>query len=983
MAQNLLSPGWQITSTDKSLIQILIRTHLMKKIFTLSLMLICALAVHAQLLVDPTFNPTDNGGGKHNGVFGGEWAVQQSLILPNGKILVGGFYGLMHNKTNQGVSLLNADGSIDPSFNAPGINDDLSDGVTSMALQTDGKIIIGGYMQVYHGQNVHSLVRINPDGNLDADFNAGTGFENYYSLIRSIVVQPDGKIIIGGSFAKYDGTDVNGLIRINQNGSLDESFTFSSDSVTEIRKVKVLSNGKLLIGGNFKIHSDNSYKNLAILNTDGSVDTDFKLNNDILGKSVTAFDVQTDNKIVFAYDSSVYRVGMDGIIDPSFIKGTLGNGFQGGYYSTRAYDIKAQSNGKALICGAFTSYNGASKNGILRLNINGTIDNSFSSDRGFGGSNYGGTIDNTVNSISLFADGRIFIAGGFLFYNGIWQGTMAVLNNDGSVNASFNADDGKGADANVNKIAVQPDKKILIAGYFSAYNGVNRNKIARLNIDGTLDNSFNPGSGPDSSNILNTIVLQKDGKILAGGNFAHFNNTLKSYIVRLNADGSLDNSFNFTLFKKKYGDVSDGVKAIAIQNDGRIVLGFETVDNYITNEYKPNVFRLNADGSLDNSFNASMFKSNTYYNIYSIKIQNDGKILVVGTFTVYVNGKEINNLIRLNTDGSFDETFNAGGTGPNGRIYSISLQSDGKIIIAGRFTSFNNTVANSLARLNVDGILDVSYSPSIPDNNLSYPNAIVDSNDKVIFRYFNGSGDIYSRILRYNTDGSTDTEFGTENKTDFLVSDMALQDNKLLLGGFIESFNGIKRNRITRITTPEVLPVTWVSVKAALQNVNDVEISWQTTDELNVKNYTVQKSINGVSFSNLTIMMPGKGFSNKDYVYTDVNGALAANKIYYRILESDKDGKTSYSRTVFVTVENEGVSLQLYPNPVQNILHVKNLDVDVTSTISIINAEGKILSSLQTASGNCDINTSHLAPGMYYLKISSGNDNYKYKFIKQ
>ncbi len=470
---------------------------------------------------------------------------------------------------------------------------------------------------------------------------------------------------------------------------------------------------------------------------------------------------------------------------------------------------------------------------------------------------------------------------------------------------------------------------------------------------------------------------------MAGGNFAHFNNTLKSYIVRLNADGSLDNSFNFTPFAKTYGDVSDGVKAIATQNDGKIVLGFETVNNHITHEYKPNVFRLNEDGSLDNSFNASMFKSNTYYNIYSIKIQNDGKILVVGSFTVYVNDKEINNLIRLNTDGSFDETFNAGGTGPNGRIYSVSLQSDGRIIITGRFTSFNNTVTNSLARLNVDGSLDASYSPSIPDNDLTYPNAIVDSNDKVIFRYFNGSGDIYSRILRYNSDGSTDTEFGTENKTDHLVSDMALQDNKLLLGGFIESFNGKLHNRIMRITTPEILPVTWVSVKATLKNANDVEVAWQTADELNVKNYTVQKSINGVSFSNLTVRAPGKGVGNKDYVYTDVNGALAGNKIYYRILETDKDGKTSYSSTVFVFVENGNVSIQLYPNPVQNILHVKNLNADVTKTISIINAEGTILSSLQTASDNCDINTSHLTPGMYYIKISSGTDNYKCKFIKQ
>jgi hypothetical protein len=150
---------------------------------------------------------------------------------------------------------------------------------------------------------------------------------------------------------------------------------------------------------------------------------------------------------------------------------------------------------------------------------------------------------------------------------------------------------------------------------------------------------------------------------------------------------------------------------------------------------------------------------------------------------------------------------------------------------------------------------------------------------------------------------------------------------------------------------------------------------------LNIKNYTVQKSSNGTNFSNLTVVLSGKGLSNK-YVYTDINGAPAAGKVYYRILETDNDGKISYSQIAFVTKDENG-SITIAPNPAQNVLHVKNLNPGITNSLVIINGQGNIVSSFQSSSNNFDMDISRLASGAYYLKIVSGSASHLFKFIKE
>jgi len=138
-----------------------------------------------------------------------------------------------------------------------------------------------------------------------------------------------------------------------------------------------------------------------------------------------------------------------------------------------------------------------------------------------------------------------------------------VKNIDGTLDSSFNI--GTGFNDEVWSIAIQNDDKILCCGSFTSYNGTTRNRIVRLNSDGTLDSSFNIGTGFNS--LVLSITIQSDGKILCGGPFTSYNGTTRNRIVRLNSDGTLDSSFNIgTGFNAQ-------VFSIAIQSDGKILCG--------------------------------------------------------------------------------------------------------------------------------------------------------------------------------------------------------------------------------------------------------------------------------------------------------------------------------------------------------------------------------------------------------------------------
>jgi uncharacterized delta-60 repeat protein len=363
-----------------------------------------------------------------------------------------------------------------------------------------------------------------------------------------------------------------------------------------------------------------------------------------------------------------------GLADPSF---NIGDGF-----NALVHSVSVQTDNKILVVGNFTTYSGMSANGIIRLNSDGSKDSSFNTGAGF---------DSFVLSLSLQTDGKILVGGGFSTYSGISANGLIRLNSDGSKDSSFNIGTGFSKDViNVQiwDIKIQSDNKILVCGAFSTFSGISANNIIRLNSDGSKDNSFVYGTG-FNTNFLYALAIQSDGKILAGGTFTTYSGISANRIIRLNSDGSKDSSFNIG------AGFNSTVQGLSLQTDEKILVGgtFSTYSGISAN----GIIRLNSDGSKDNSFVYGTGFANSNFSFRNI-IDGSGKIIFMGSYTLY-NGVTSNRIIRLNSDGSKDNSFITG-VGFNDSTRSGTIQSDGKILVCGNFTTYDGVTVNRLIRLN-------------------------------------------------------------------------------------------------------------------------------------------------------------------------------------------------------------------------------------------------------------------------------------------
>ena len=316
--------------------------------------------------------------------------------------------------------------------------------------------------------------------------------------------------------------------------------------------------------------------------------------------------------------------------------------------------------------------------------------------------------DSNLFSMSLQPDGKILCAGDY-GYGGGGGHSLDRRNGDGTLDAGFTASVGGSGDG-VYVTAVLPNGNSLIGGSFASVNGeAPYYALARLNAAGEPDPGFNPviyappimGLFPIGG--LTSVVVQRDGKILIGGFFVQVNGVAHPFIARLNADGTLDDTFTPTLDYTVY--------SIELQTDGKIVVagGFTTVNGVSC----LGLTRLNADGTRDAGFNPLL--DNT---VETSAVQADGKILIAGGFST-VNGVLRQGLVRLNADGTLDTGFNPGAVAV-ASVAEIALQTDGEILIAGRFAAVGGVSRNGLARLHVNGTLDAAFNPN-PSSWIDYP----------------------------------------------------------------------------------------------------------------------------------------------------------------------------------------------------------------------------------------------------------------------
>ncbi len=306
-----------------------------------------------------------------------------------------------------------------------------------------------------------------------------------------------------------------------------------------------------------------------------------------------------------------------------------------------------------------------------------------------------------VYAVATQPDGRIVIGGNFTSINGQPRNHIARLLPDGTLEGLDTFNPGTGASAQINCIALQPDGKILVGGNFTSFNGQARNRIARLNPDGTLEGTatFNMGSGPNG--FVYALVVQPDGKIILGGSFNNVSGQSRNRIARLTSGGALESSANFNIGS----GANNVVRALALDSAGRILVGgqFTTFNG----QSRGRIARLAAIGALESTatFNPGTGAAPGSAVVRAFAVQPDGKILVAGDFSTF-NGISRSGIVRLLPDGSVEgnATFNPG-IGASGGVHSLCLQADGRIVIAGDFTSYSGAAAPRIALLNADGSL--------------------------------------------------------------------------------------------------------------------------------------------------------------------------------------------------------------------------------------------------------------------------------------
>lgn len=777
--------------------------------------------------------------------------------------------------------------------------------VNSVVIQNDGKVILGGAFTSFNGLTENRIIRLNPDGTRDNSFNTGTGFDGG---VNSIIIQNDEKILIGGSFISYNGINQNGIIRLNTDGTKDTSFNPGAE-INNVSFIAIQADGKILVNG-------------IRLNNDGSVDPTFNsISEFVSGSGVLA--KQNDDKILFAKFISfneyrIKRFNADGTIDSSFYS----DGFFGGPIAS----IATQNDGKILVGGTFTSYNGSAQNRIMRLNIDGTKDTTF---------NIGSGAINAVFNIHVQNDGKIVLAGNFWSFNGVPTGRFVRLNIDGSIDTTLNST--TGFDGLKHYFAFQNDGKMIVGGDFTYYKGRRENRIIRLNADGSKDSSFKTETG--FNDYIASIAFQNDGKMIVGGYFTGYKAPSENRIIRLNLDGTKDISFN-TGIGFDGSNQSITVNSIVIQNDGKILVGgvFASYNGISENK----IIRLNSDGTKDTSFNTGTgFNgcNNVNYGVNAISLQTDGKIIVGGNFFSY-NETTQNGITRLNQDGTRDESFITG-TGFNicSSVSSVIIQNDGKILVRGNFTSYNGVSVNNFIRLNVDGTLDTTFNNEAGFNNGIYAIALQNDNKILIAgsTIFNGFGDY--KIKRLNVDGTVDNSFDTGNGFNNPVYAMSIQpDGKIIVGGDFSVYNGVSENYIMRLN---------------IDGTKDT--SFNTGIGFN-------NTIYGIFLKNDGKIFVEGGFTT----YKNLNDSA------YLIALNGDDILSNSDFTMSNTIS-------LWPNPVKEILNINSLNEDIISAITIYDIQGKLI----IESSNNSINVDSLSNGVYIVKISTNKGEYTKKFIKE
>ena len=827
-----------------------------------------------RLNADGTFDSSFNGSA--SGPEGRGCSVSSIEVQADGKLLVGGMFTVLDGQPRSCLGRLNADGTLDSQFN-PGVGladqgPGASPSVAVLAVQADGKILVGGNFTSLADQPCTKFGRLNPSGTLDTSFaaeiTAGEG--------PSLAFQPDGKILVGGSVLELDGGQSSGIGRLNADGSWDNQFSPQTNPLASVNSIAVQADGKILLGGSFGTLDGQPRNNIARLNPDGTVDPSFNPGAD---DQVCSLVVQANGQILVggAFQtlggqprSYLGRLNPDGTADTLFNPGA----------DRWVQALAIQADGNVLVGGSFLTLAGAERNGLGRLINTETATQALSYDGSTitwlrGGSSpevwrtlFEASTDG-VNLTPLGEGSRVpggwqlagasvppsnalvalgFVAGsecdasGWYVETSIGQPVFIDLpasrTNSATTAAKFNAlasgpgplafqwlkdgaplaDGGNVSGAQTTALALR-DVLHTEAGNYSvvvsnAFGSVT-STVATLTVI-EPDIAVQPASQsvelgqsvPDfaveaAGTPPFTYQWWKDGVELAGGT--------KSSLALTNASAGSAGNYRVVV-SSPYGSVTSAVAGLTV-NLATLDSGFKPLhgnvyalalqpDGKILTGYSAALQRLNVDGTLDGGFSASVAGENEM--VHALAVQPDGKILVGGSFA-NLDGHALRAIGRLNSDGTLDTQFDPAPTAnSNPVVNALALEPDGEILVAGGFNTLAGQQCTAIGLLNPDGSLDNIFNSALIEPS---PTCVaVEADGKIL----EGGGLVNACLLEYpldqpvpvimNADGSLDTQFnGWVGTWCIIINCLVVQpDGKILMGGSFGNADGQSCSNVCR-----------------------------------------------------------------------------------------------------------------------------------------------------------------------------------------
>lgn len=672
----------------------------------------------------------------------------RAITLGSGnEIYIGGdFTAVGTNLVNRICRLTNA-GSPNLTFISivmgSGTDKGFNDSVRALTYYNGG-LYVGGKFTKFQGTNRNRLIRLNTNGSEDTSLVINDGFTNVsndsLTVINSILVRtitvlglPSTRLIIGGLFSKYKTTtECNNIVKLQTNGTLDVDFNqgiAGSGTNGVVNKIIGTDSNNLVIGGEFTTFDSVASRNIVLSQNDGFIvpanvfDDGFDL-----GGQVKDIIENGDNFVVGGDMIGYQGLNCGNLVTIDKSSGSLVDDFK----VNNTINALSLNGSDVIAVGEFTNYTTTSgnPNGTF-LTIPLAEDSPIDFGSGF----------NSNTTTSVIHNGVIYVGGSFTDYYGETVSGIIALNLDGSIHTEFNTGTGFGTLASVYKMVIY-DEVLYVVGNFGSYNGTSTNRIIALNLDGSIHIEFDYGTAFNVSNLY-TLTAYND-KLYVGGSFTTYKGTTSNRIISLNLDGSINTTFN--IGSGINSGTGFGVWDIKVNNDIVYAVGSFTAYNGNTAN---RIVAINLDGSIYSGFTSGAgFDSST---INTINVY-DNIIYVGGNFTTY-QGVSANRIIALNLDGSRYSTFDIGTGFDSSNITDIKYY-DNILYVGGNFTTYKGITANKIIALNLDGSKYTDFDNSVGANNFINFILKQDSIIYIGGSFTSYNGDTANRIVGLDVDGS-------------------------------------------------------------------------------------------------------------------------------------------------------------------------------------------------------------------------------------